>query len=117
MSRIDQLEQRCQELEHEVQELRLRLMQGDNIGHILAARQSTLDQARHARRRARRGVTDCCEYCESQIAQERLRILPEATLCSSCADEYSRTRRGRYIPPSAHQGSASLQLPDVHNSN
>lgn|SRR5690554_670535 len=40
----------------------------------------------HALTRLHQGLGEMCERCEGEIAAERLRVLPETTLCADCAN-------------------------------
>ncbi len=52
---------------------------------IKAHLESMLDQVEQAVRRLERGTYGVCEKCGQAIDPERLKVLPEATLCVPCA--------------------------------
>ncbi|OPJ56891.1 TraR/DksA C4-type zinc finger protein [Alkalithermobacter paradoxus] len=44
------------------------------------------------------GTYGICDHCSKHIEEERLDIIPEASLCSNCAKEYSNLKNDDYRP-------------------
>ncbi len=55
--------------------------------------EARLREIDHALDHIRDGIYGICERCGRQIDPERLRIVPEATLCVSCKSELEKQRR------------------------
>ena len=55
------------------------------LERLAATTRAEIWQARHALDRVETGTYGFCERCKRIIPAERLRAVPEATLCSACA--------------------------------
>ena len=54
---------------------------------MLRQTKARLERLRNARERMEQGVYGICPRCKREIAFERLKAIPEATLCVSCAEK------------------------------
>lgn len=84
---------------------------GDDEREILLLRraQVELDEVLCALQRVERGVYGMCAACREAIEVHRLRVMPEARLCTECQRSFERRARDRAVPI-VH---ASLQAPDM----
>lgn len=93
-SEIEQLEQKLAPVEPDCSLGRLTRMEAMGEQQVY---QQTLEEARRRLNRLQFALTridsetfGICESCEEPIAIERLKIMPETTLCVSCANERGR---------------------------
>ena len=62
---------------------------------LIASQQAKLRALDHAIAAAKAGTYGICEMCGQPIPDERLRIIPETTLCVRCAGKVERNRGKR----------------------
>jgi DnaK suppressor protein len=65
----------------------------DRLGALAERAARQLDAIQRALDRAARGLFTICEECDEEIPVERLRALPETTVCTDCARELEAEAR------------------------
>lgn len=61
-------------------------VQNDEVVEALESEvRDHLARVDHAIARLQHGIGDICERCEASIAESRLKVLPDTTVCADCA--------------------------------
>lgn len=78
------------ELQAAIDEDERTLREGDDerVAAALELRRSQLRKVEHALERHEAGTWRECEQCGTELADERFRAVPTATLCETCAEDH-----------------------------
>jgi RNA polymerase-binding transcription factor DksA len=89
---ILRLELESSEVDPSVDEADPDVVEREKTVALLGALESRLEEIEHALEQAKSGAYGVCEVCGEPIDPERLKIMPEATMCVRCKTSVEKRR-------------------------